>query len=79
MDRGFELIRAASDIRFAYERLSRATLKLEDHGWRELSLEAFDLELKLVKLHGQVVQLASQTPAAPRRNQPCDFQDELPF
>lgn len=79
MDRGFELIVAASDVRFAYERLARATLKLEDRGQRELSLKSFDLELQLVKLHGQVVELASQAPAAPRRNQLCDFQDELPF
>lgn len=79
MDRGFELIRAAKDVRWAYERLARATLKLEEHGWRELSFKAFDLELQLIKLHGQVVELASKAPAAPRRNQTCNFQDELPF
>lgn len=76
-----QLAGVASDLRIAFERLSRASDRMESMHSHELALKIFDLELKAVELHQEVLELATQSsPAAPRKYRvERQGDDQLPF
>lgn len=78
MDPTYRSVCLAADVRRAWELLTRVADRLQDTGRKQLSLDVFDLELKLIELHDELLKLPRQS-LAPARREQFYCQEDLPF